>query len=209
MRKVIHSLVGLAIVAGVAAFALVAAAQDTVEEKSTGKQFPKSVSFAGDYKTHNLQLTGLGLRKKFWAKVYGMAHYMEGGRTFKSKKDALTTALSDQYAKQITMVFVRDVDAGKIQDAFSDGFKKNASKTEMEQISELVDQFVGFFTEDIKNGERIVLRTQPGGRVMTIIHGAEQKPIDSVTFSSVLWRIWLGKHSIVDRNRLVEMVVED
>jgi hypothetical protein len=45
--------------------------------------------------------------------------------------------------------------------------------------------------------------------VTTIIHGAEQEPIDSVTFSSVLWRIWLGKHSIVDRDRLVEMVVED
>jgi hypothetical protein len=209
MRKVIHSFIGLAIAAGVAAFVLAAEAQETVEEKSTGKQFPKTVSFAGDYKTHNLQITGMGLRKKFWVKVYGMAHYMEGGRTFENKKDALTTALSDQYAKQITMVFVRDVDAGKIRDAFSEGFKKNASKTEMEQISELVDEFVGFFKEDIKNGERIVLRTQPGGRVTTMIHGAEQKPIDSVTFSSVLWRIWLGKHSIVNRDRLVEMVVED
>ena len=209
MRRVIHSFVCLAVVAGAAAFAAVSAAQETVEEKSTGKQFPKKVSFAGDYKTHNLEITGLGLRKKFWAKVYGMAHYMEGGRTFSNKRDALTTALSDQYAKQITLVFVRDVGAEKIQDAFRDGFKKNSNDTEREQISELVDKFVGSFTREIKNGERVVFRTQPGGRVTTIIHGEEQEPIDSVTFSTVLWRIWLGKHSIVDRNRLVEMVVED
>lgn len=209
MKRVIHGVLCVAIAAGVAAVAAVAQTEDTVEEKSTGKRFPTTVSFAGDYKTHNLQITGLGLRKKFWAKVYGMAHYMEGERTFESKRDALTTALSDQYAKQFTLVFVRDVDAGKIQDAFRDGFKKNASDTEMEQISALVDEFVGFFSGDIKNGERMVFRTVPGGKVTTIIHGEEQDPISSVTFSSVLWRIWLGKHSIVDRNRLVEMVVED
>jgi len=209
MRRVIHSFVCLAIVAGMATFAAVATAQETVEEKSTDKQFPKSVSFAGDYKTHQLEITGLSVRKKFWVKVYGMAHYMEGGRTFSSKNDALTTVLSDQYAKQITMVFVRDVGIEKIQDAFREGFKKNSSDTEREQISELVDKFVGFFTKEIKNGERMVFRTQPGGRVTTIVHGEEQEPISSVTFSTVLWRIWLGKHSIVDRNRLVEMVVED
>jgi hypothetical protein len=209
MRRVIHSFVCLAIVAGLAVFAAIAMAQETVEEKSTGKEFPAKVSFAGEYKTHDLKITGLGLRKKFWAKVYGMAHYMEGGRTFSSKNDALTTALSDQYAKQITLVFVRDVGAEKIQDAFREGFKKNSNDTEMQQITALAEKFVAFFTKDIKNGERMVFRTQPGGRVTTIIHGEEQEPISSVTFSTVLWRIWLGKHSIVDRNRLVEMVVED
>ena len=209
MRRVIHSFLLLGVVAGIAAIAVIAVAQETVEEKSTGQQFPKTVSFAGDYKTFNLNITGLSVRSKFWVKVYGMAHYMEGDKTYDSKRSALTVALSDQYAKQITMAFVRDVGAEKIQDAFRDGFKKNSSDSEMAEISALVDEFVGFFGKEIKKGERLVFRVVPGGHVTTIIQGEEQDPISSLTFSRVLWRIWLDKHSIVDRDRLVKMVVED
>lgn len=209
MRRVIHSFLALVAIAAVALVAVAAAEEETVEEKSTGKQFPKTVSFAGDYKTFDLNVTGTSRRSKFWVKVYGMAHYMEGGKTYERDDEALTVALSDQYAKQITLAFVRDVGAEKIQDAFRDGFKKNSSDTEMAEISALVDKFVGFFGEEVKNGERMVFRVVPGGHVTTIIHGEEQDPIGSVTFSRVLWRIWLGKHSIVDRDRLVELVVED
>ena len=112
-------------------------------------------------------------------------------------------------AKQITMEFVRDVDAEKIQNSFRDGFKKNASKSEMDEISIMVEQFAGYFFDDVKKGHKFVFQVAPGGHVNTIIHGEEQGPIDSVTFARVLWRIWLGKHSPVDRNRLVEMIVED
>ena len=209
MRGVIHRFLVPAVVAVIAMVTAAEAAQDTVEEKSTGVQFDKTVSFAGDYKTFNLNITGTSLRKKFWVKVYGMAHYMEGDKAFANKRDALTAALSDQYAKQITLAFVRDVGADKIQEAFSEGFKKNSSDSEMAEISALVDKFVGYFTKEIKNGERMVFRVQPGGHVSTIIQGEEQEPISSVTFSRVLWRIWLDKHSIVDRDRLVQMVVED
>jgi len=209
MKMLIHSLLAALIIVGSSSTVAPAQDQDTVEEKSTGKLFPKTVSFAGDYKTFNLEVTGLSLRKKYWAKVYGMAHYMEAGAKFSNKRDAQTVALSDQYAKQFTLVFVRDVGADKIQDAFREGFKKNSSDSERSEITTMIETFIGFFTRDIKNGERIVLRSHPGGKVTAIIHGEEQDPISSVTFSRVLWRIWLGKHSIVDRDRLVRMVVED
>jgi hypothetical protein len=209
MMRVIHIAIAVIAIVGIAAVATVVAQGDTVEEKSTGKLFPKTISFAGEYKTFNLEVTGVGLRKKYWAKVYGMAHYMEGGQKYENKDAALTAALSDQYAKQITMIFVRDVDAEKIQNSFRDGFKKNASESEMNEISIMVEQFAGYFFDDIKKGHKFVFQVAPGGRVNTIIHGEEQGPIDSVTFARVLWRIWLGKHSPVDRNRLVEMIVED
>ncbi len=79
----------------------------------------------------------------------------------------------------------------------------------MAEISALVDKFVGFFGNEIKKGERLVFRAVPGGHVTTIIQAEEQEPISSVTFARVLWRIWLDKHSIVDRDRLVKMVVKD
>jgi hypothetical protein len=209
MRRVIHSFLLLGVVVGIAAIAVAAVAEEKVQEKSTKTQFPKTVSFPGDYKTFNLNITGLSMRSKFWVDVYGMAHYMEGNKMYPNKRDALTAALSDQYARQITLAFVRDVGADKIQDAFREGFKKNSSKSEMAEISALVDKFVGFFGNEIKKGERMVFRAVPGGKVTTIIQGEEQDAIGSVTFARVLWRIWLDKHSIVDRDRLVKMVVED
>jgi hypothetical protein len=209
MKRVIHSILCVAVLTGVMTAGVTVVGQETLEEKSTGKTFPKEVSFAGDYKTFKLEITGFSVRKKFWVKVYGMAHYMEAGHTFDSKQDALTAALSDAFAKQITLAFVRDVEAKKVQNAFREGFEKNASESEMAEIGTLLDKFVGYFNDDVKNGERLVLRVVPGGRVTAIIHGEEQEPIGSVTFSRVLWRIWLGDHSIVDRDRLVELVVED
>jgi hypothetical protein len=209
MRPVIHRYLVPVVAAGIAAITSVAAAQETVEEKSTKTKFPKTVSFAGDYKTFNLNITGVSMRSKFWVDVYGMAHYMEGTKTYPNKRDAFTAVLSDQYAKQITLAFVRDVDASSIQDAFREGFKKNSSKSEMAEISALVDKFVGYFNKEIKKGERMVFRAVPGGKVTTIIHGEEQEPIGSVAFARVLWRIWLDKKSIVNRDRLVEMAVED
>jgi hypothetical protein len=107
------------------------------------------------------------------------------------------------------MEFARDVEAEKIRNAFREGLEKNSSNEEMETISALVDQFVGYFDEDAVKGKRYVLRWLPGGIVTAIIHGEEMEPITSVTLAKSLWQIWLGKKSIVDRDDLVEMVVDD
>ena len=86
MRPVIHRFLLLGLVSGFVATAVSAVAEDTVVEKSTKTKFPKTVSFAGDYKTFNLNLTGLSMRSKFWVDVYGMAHYMEGNKKVVGKK---------------------------------------------------------------------------------------------------------------------------
>jgi hypothetical protein len=202
-----HRILFLVTAAVIASIAVVAAAQDTVEEKSTGTQFPKTITFAEENQTYEIEVTGLAVRKKYWVKVYAVAHYMGGGETYDSDAAALTVALSDQYPKQITLAFVRDVGADKIHDAFEEDIKKNASEAELAEITAVADKFVSFFKEDAKKGERMVFRVVPGGRLTTIIHGEEREPIDSVTFSRVLWRIWLGEHSVVDRDHLVEMAV--
>lgn len=207
MRPVIHSFFAPVFLA-VCISPQLAVAQDTVEERSTGVRFPKTVSFQHDGADYTLNVTGVALRKKFFVKVYGMAHYWNAA-TFDDHDDALEAALSDEYAKQITMEFARDVDAEKIRNAFREGFEKNTSDEEMESISALVERFVGYFNEDVMKGKRYVLRWLPGGVVTTIIHGQEKDPIVSVTLADALWRIWLGEKSIVDRDDLVEMAVGD
>lgn len=188
------------------AWVLPTIAQEMVEESSTGKKFPAEVSFTYNDSTYNLSITGVAVRKKFVFKVYGMAHYMESPGTM-SKEEAFKAALSDGKAKQITMDFARGVGSGKIQGAYRDGFKKNASKEEMQEIQQYVDQFVGYFDKDVKENEQYILRWVPGGTILTIVQGEEKPAITNATFARVLWSIWLGDHSIVKREKLIERMM--
>jgi hypothetical protein len=206
MIKVIHSF--LVVLLAVCVLAPAAPAQDEVEEPSSETLFPKTVSFESGGGTYSLTVTGLAVRKKFMFKVYGIAHYMDVAG-FETKEAAFEAAKSDERAKQITMVFVRDVEAKKIQDAYREGFKKNASDEEFEEIKDLVERFAGFYTKDLTKGDRYVIRWLPGGVVESIDHGIPNETITDATFAAVLWRIWLGRDSIVDRDRLVKMAVKD
>jgi hypothetical protein len=170
--------------------------------------FPATVEFQHAGKDYQLSVTGVSVRKKLVFKGYGIAHYMEVAE-FKDVYKALDTALSDAYAKQITMDFARDIDMKKIQDAYRKGFEKNANDEEKEVIAPFVDKFVGYFGEDVKENDQYVLRWLPDGIVLTIVKGEEKEPIENITFAKVLWRIWLGEKSIVDRKKLVKMAVSE
>jgi hypothetical protein len=184
------------------AFGTLAAAfsQEQAVEPSTGKKFPVTVTVAADQPA--LSLTGLAVRKKFVFKVYGMAHYAQDPPTG-SASDVLKAILTDGKAKQITMDFARDVDGEKIHDAYADGFKENATKEELAKIQPLVDQFVGYFAKGVKENQQFVLRWLPGGVVSANLCGEEKPAITDPTFARILWTIWFGEHSIVDRDDLI------
>jgi hypothetical protein len=142
------------------------ATEENVQEPSTDKFFPKEVAFTYDGKDYTLSVTGLGVRKKFIFKVYGIAHYMEAPE-----------------------------------------MEKNATDEEMQEIQPFVDQFVGFFNSEVKENELYILRWLPGGTVLTMVKGEEKPAITNSIFARVLWAIWMGKDSIVDRDKLVKMMV--
>lgn len=181
--------------------------QPTVTEPSTERTFPKEVTFKSGESSYSLNLTGVAVRKKFVFKVYGMAHYMQDPIRG-SKQDVLKSILVDGRAKQISMVFVRDVDLGKIQETYREGFKNNASSDELRTIEPLVNTFVGYFTKDVKENDQFVLRWLPGGTVSVTVQGEEKPPITDLTFARVLWSIWFGEDSIVDREDLIKEVVK-
>jgi hypothetical protein len=185
------------------------AQQENVQEPSTDKFFPKEVTFSYDSTDYTVSLTGLGVRKKLFFKVYGIAHYMDTPEMVGSKENAFKAVLADGKAKQITMDFARNVGADKIQGAYRDGFKKNSTDEEMKEIQSFVDEFVGYFNTEVKENEQYILRWLPGGTVLTVVKGEEKPAITSPTFARVLWTIWLGKDSIVDRDKLVKMMVSE
>ncbi len=181
-------------------------AEETVKESATGKMFAKQITFSHNGTDFTLSITGATVRKKAIFKVYGIAHYMQDPAKG-SAADCLKAVLADDKAKQITMDFARGVEAKKIQDAYRDGFKKNATPEEMKEIQSMVDQFITSFDgADVKENEQYVLRWLPGGIVIAIVKGVEKPAITNAKFARILWSIWLGDKSIVDQNKLVELV---
>ena len=198
----------LALIASSSFFSVLCVGQQKVKEGSTGKLFPAEISFKHDTSDYTLKVTGLTVRKKFVFKVYGMAHYIQDP-VIGSKDDAFKAVLADGKAKQITMNFARDVDAKKIGEAYKDGFKDHTTSEVLKKIQPLVDQFIGYFSKDVKENEEFVLRWLPGGTVIAILQGDEKPPITDVTFAQSLWSIWFGNDSIVDRDDLVKNLVTD
>jgi hypothetical protein len=182
-------------------------AQQTVKESSTGKLFPSEIKIKNAEKEITLQLTGLAVRKKIIFKVYGIAHYMQDLPSVKDEEAAFIAILQDGKAKQITMDFSRDVEAAKIKDAYLDGFKQHSSKDELQKLQPLINQFTGYFTKDVKENQQFILQWLPGGTISAVLNGETKPPITDPIFARVLWTIWFGEDSIVDRDDLVSRMI--
>ena len=182
-------------------------AQEKVTEPSTGKTFPASITFSSGGTEYQLQLTGVTVRKKLVFKVYGMAHYMQNPVRM-DEAGAVKQVLTEGKAKQITMIFVRDVDAASIQGAYRDGFAENASKEELASLKGTIEKFVASFAAGVKETDVYILRWLPGGTVIPIIKGEEKEAITNPLFARVLWTIWFGEDSIVDPDDLVSRIAE-
>lgn len=177
-------------------------AQDMVKEPSTGKSFPAEIKVAYAGQEHVLKLTGLTVRKKFIIKVYGVAHYFEGPLP-SGTTEAIQAILTDGKAKQITMDFSRDVSVEQIQGAYRDGFKDNASAEDGKAVQPTLEKFLSYFTKEVKENDQFILRWLPGGTIIPIIAGEEKPPLVDAKFARILWTIWFGEDSIVDREKLI------
>jgi hypothetical protein len=182
-------------------------AQESVVEPSTEKSFPATVTLSSGEKQHTLQITGVAVRKKFVFKVYGMAHYAEDPQSG-STNELLQAMRKDGKAKQITMDFAREVTVEQIRGAYSDGFKENASAADLTSLKPSIDAFLGYFDAPVKENETFILRWFPGGKIVPVIGGKERPAIVDQKFAELLWSIWFGEESIVDREDLVARIAK-
>jgi hypothetical protein len=145
-----------------------------------GVTMPDTLSVGGKA----LKLNGMGLRKKFGMKVYVGGLYLEA-----QSKDPAAIMAGDT-AKAVTMQFVRDVDKGKLLDAFKEGFENNAKEKAAAQ-KENVEKFLSFVV-DMKNGEAVTYTYDPAKGVTITKGGKEIGSIAGKDFAPVMFSLWLG-----------------
>lgn len=178
----------------------------SVTDGDTGAVFPSTVSFVHDGRSHELTITGLAVRTRLFFNVYCLAHYMEEAP--REAGEALFRAImSDGQAKQITMQFVRDVSAQRIQDALREGLERNATPEELAAIRPQIDEFARAIHRDVRERDVFTIRWVPGGTTVSVFEGRTVTRITNATFARVLWSIWFGNRSVVDRDRLVHLIM--
>ncbi len=198
----------MARVAPLTLFAPSALAEETLTERATGKRYPCSIAFVQQDIEHRLSITGVTVRRKFFLNIYSIAHYMQDPPRG-NVREVTRAILQDGPPKQITMDFVRDVSADRIQEAFREGFQGNASPSELEDIRPLLRQFLASIYKDVQEDDRFIIRWLPGGVTVSLFKGEEVIRITSVTFARLLWSLWFGERPVVDRTELIRVLTMD
>jgi hypothetical protein len=178
IRGITRMLVALLCALGVTLAAGTASAAEI-----SGVKLPDQVTVGGK----NLKLNGLGLRQATFIKfnVYAAGLYLEN-----PSRDGDAIANSDQ-TKSIDMVFMRDVTAKQMSDAFQEGFDKNcvAGCAELKQF---IPKLQGLM-KDMKKGETMAYHFTADG-VEVMIRGQKVGKVGDKAFSHQLLRVWIGKN---------------
>ena len=137
-----------------------------------------------------LNLMGMGLRKKLWFKVYIASFYLEN-----PTEDAAQAISSDQ-VKRVEMHMLRDLERGKITEAVEQGFERN-SGPQMPKLRERLDAFLKAIP-DLKQGQSITVTYLPGRGTLIKAGAGEEISLQGKDFADALFSVWLGEHPVDD-----------
>lgn len=174
-------IVRTALLSACCALPLLAPAQVTV----SGVKYEESVQLAAS----KLQLNGAGTRYKGPFKVYTAGLYL-------TKKSGTTEeVLAQAGAKRISVVMLRDIDAGELGKLFVRGVEDNMDKAAMSKLIPGLMRMSQLFSDHKKlgNGEQFTIDWIPGtGTVVSVRGVAQGEPFREPEFFNALLRIWLG-----------------
>ena len=135
----------------------------------------------------DLELNGLGIRK---ATMLAVKVYVAG--LYAPQKSGNAGALlSSNLLWQLTLRFIRDVDASDIRDAFTEGLE-SAADEKMAALRPCIDTLNARMV-DFKKGQYLTFASAPAQGVMTEVNGAVGDAIEGSDFSNALLSIWTGR----------------
>ena len=148
----------------------------------------KGISFADQIQADGgaLMLNGLGLRQAtmFKVNVYVGALYV--ARTSSDPN----VILGSNAPYELILQFVRNVDAGDIRKAWSEGFERNA-KGPLPALQDRIAT-LNAWMDDVKTGQKLIFTFRPGTGVQVSVNGMVKGTIKGDDFGQALLSIWLG-----------------
>jgi len=134
-----------------------------------------------------LLLNGVGLREKLWVDVYVGSLYLV------TRTDNVADILSSMHASRIQMDFVyKEVAKEKLLKAWKAGFTKNQDKETISALQDRIDQFYGYFDQNVVAKDQYLLDYIPGKGTTITKNNKVLGLIPGEDFKNALMEIWLG-----------------
>jgi hypothetical protein len=132
-----------------------------------------------------LVLNGMGIRSKFFVKVYVAGLYLE-----KKSADANAIIQADS-AKRIVLQFVRsEVTREQMTEAFDEALKNNAPD-KANALQAEIGQFLKAL-ETMHEKEQMVVTYLPGTGTTVTVRGKDKLTIAGPAFGQLVFAMWLG-----------------
>ena len=178
----------LLLIAAFAAVRLEAQVVVTLPNKSTTSDsvLPPRLHVEVNGTSLELRQAGRSVRKFLFFKVYNVAHY-----------------LGEENVRALAIRYRRDIDVERIHDALKDGFKQNTNDEEWEGVAPEVEALLAEIDSDISEEDQLVMFRVGRDDTVFMLNGSQIYSVSSHLFGEVLWRIWLGDQSVVDRASLM------
>jgi len=164
--------------------------------------FSKNIDFVHDKDNLALILTGSTIRKKYFLDIYSMAHYVEKKPTALDD-NIYKNIMQSAGAKQISMVFMRDLSSDQIQKSLIEGIQLNTTENEYIEIKPQVTEFIASIYNDVQQNDKFIIRWLADGTLVSLFKGKTVSTIKNELFAKTVWSIWFGDKSIVDRDALI------
>lgn len=163
-------------------FILMLAVQSVAAREIAGVAVPESVTL----KNKALVLNGVGIRKKFFMKIYVCALYLS------AKSTAVSEILADQEAKRIVMSFLyKEVGVERQVEGWNKGFRDNNSAEELKGLQDRINLFNSLFTT-VRKGDVIRFDYMPEEGTQVWINDSLNGTVPGEDFFVALLKIWLG-----------------
>lgn len=147
-----------------------------------GVELPETVTVDG----RTLQLNGVGLRTRFFFKIYAGGLYLEA-----PSHDAAAVIATDE-PMLVRMHFIYDgVSAEKLQEGWKAGFHITTPDPG-EDLQAAMDAFTGFFNDQVKKNDVYDIAWQPGRGIEVVFNGNVQGQVSGLDFKKALFAIWFG-----------------
>jgi hypothetical protein len=141
-------------------------------------------------KPTRLVLTGTAMRTKFGFSVYAIGSYVQEGTKVRDAEALARIAV----AKQLHLIFERDVDGATMAQSFRDAIGLNHPAPAFAAELEKLEQF--FRSHPARRGDRIVLTTVPGAGLTCEVSDQPRFLIESTGFSQATWEVYLGRKNL-------------
>ena len=139
-----------------------------------------------------LVLNGLGIRYKFFFKVYVAALYLP-------EVDSNSLNILEKLPANRMMMHITysEVPYEKLVSGWVDGFKNNTSPSDFSILESRLKQFNEMFS-NLHEGDVVLLDYLPGEETRVTIKGVEKGMIKGADFNRALLSVWLGEDPVTE-----------